>query len=97
MNVGYGRRAVQGLLFTSGSVLMLLPTLAVLSDHGDCVASIRLRAEHLLVRSKQSIRSNTVFISKSEASPDLCFLVTGRLHNLSSTQSLPKKNEDPGR
>ena len=63
------------LLFTSGLVLMLLAVLAVLSDHGYCVTSLDLRAEHLRFLSKPS---NTVSISKSEASPDLHFLVMGR-------------------
>jgi hypothetical protein len=66
------------LLFTSGLVLLLLAVLAVLSDHGYCVTSLGLRAEHLRFLSKPSIRSNTVSISKSEASPDLHFLVMGR-------------------
>lgn len=63
------------LLFTSGLMLVLLAILAVLSDHGYCVTCLGLRAERLLFLSKLGIKSNTVSTSKSEASPDLRFLV----------------------
>lgn len=90
------------LLFTSGLVPVLLAMLSVLSDHGYCVHFEGLLASVWGLNiccfcQSKSIKSNTVSISKSEASPDLCFLVMEAGSTTSLTLVLPKKNEDTER
>lgn len=72
--------------------------LSVSSDHGYCVASLHLRAEHLLFLSKQEYqKQHCVYIQVRGQSRPALFSDGGGLHHLSNTQSLPKKNEDTER